>query len=72
VCRAFQLIQQLRHVVIVEAGWKSKVPRSYHKGLAVRLLRSHQPEAEEMVDYLFERGTGSPALIIQEAGNVII
>ena len=71
-CRAFQLIQQLRHVVIVEAGGKSKIPRSYYKRLAMWPLGSHQPEAEEVVDYLFERGTGSPALIIQEAGNVII
>jgi hypothetical protein len=72
VCRAFQLIQQLRYVVIVEAGGKSKVPRSYYKRLAMRLLGSYQSEAEKMVDYLFERGAGSPALFIQEAGNVVV
>jgi hypothetical protein len=72
VCRAFQLIQQLRYVVIVEAGGKSKIPRSYYKRLAMWPLGSHQSEAEKMVDYLFERGAGSPALIIQKAGNVIV
>jgi hypothetical protein len=72
VCRAFQLIQQLRYVVIVEAGWKPKVSRSYYKRLAMRLLGSHQSEAEKMVDYLFERGAGSPALFIQEAGDIVV
>jgi hypothetical protein len=70
--RAFQFIQQLHYVVIVEAGGKSKISRSYYKRLAMRLLGSHQSEAEKMVDYLFERGTGSPTLFIQEAGNVVV
>jgi hypothetical protein len=70
--RAFHLIEQLRHVVIVEADGKSKVPRSYYKRLAMRLFGSHQSEAEKMVDYLFERSAGAPALFIQEAGNVIV
>jgi hypothetical protein len=62
----------LRYVVIVEPRRKSKLSGSYNKRFAMRALRSHQSEAEKVVDYLFERGAGSPDLFIQEAGNIVV
>ena len=71
-CRAFQNVEQFPNIVVAEAVGQTELARSDAEGLSRRALCGHQSETKEVVDHFFERSAGSPAFLVEKAGDVVI
>ena len=72
VCRTFQRLQQLLHVVIAKALWQPQTTGSYGKRLRYLRLRRNHPQPQVTVHYRLEGLSGAPRLLLKQACYVII
>ena len=70
--RAFQILQEFRHVVIAHARWKTQEPRNHMECLLVLLLQRDEAQPQKAVDRVFERRARALDLLSEKAGNVAV
>src|ERR1017187_9972441 len=70
--RPFKCLKQLFNVVETESGRRPEIPGFDHKRLSGRLLRSHQPQPQKVIDRLLERCSGAADLLVQQSRHIVI
>jgi len=70
--RPFQHFDHFFHAVEIESFRQSKVDRSHHERLAVRLARGTQAQPQKMIHRLLEGFPRPAGFLLQLAGYVVV